>query len=66
MLGDNAHFDAIKGVVNDFDAAEALTVCQCKEAFNDPNWKLYCCDYYLISSYTWNLESESLMLIEYI
>lgn len=35
----NEHFEAIKGVVNDFDSAESIAVYQSKEAFNDPKIK---------------------------
>lgn len=35
----NEHFEAIKGVVNDFDSAEAMAVRQSKEAFNDSDIK---------------------------
>lgn len=35
----NENFEAIKGVVNDFDSAESMTVCQSKEAFNDSSIK---------------------------
>lgn len=35
----NEHFEAIKGIVNDFESAESLAVYECKEAFNDYNIK---------------------------
>lgn len=35
----NEHFNAIKGVIDDFNSAEALAVCQCKEAFDDASIK---------------------------
>lgn len=40
VLSYNAHFNAINGVVNDFDAVEALAVGQCKDAFNNSKIKL--------------------------
>lgn len=35
----NQHFDAIKGVLNDFDSADGTIVRQCKEAFEDSSIK---------------------------